>query len=200
MIRPRRRRGLCSSAAPSIVTPMTSLRGPLCAAWISLAACSSHQGTPPRTAPAAPIAGPDAAPRQTPSNAPEPAAPAPADRFIVPEASASRFYVGHYDPATAYFTPDEQDVAAFERALPAFLAGSSDADARAIAGELTKYRRQFLGVVRDEGRLVFGNYFCDQGESAANPVMVDDGGRCYFNVFYDPRRQAFLRLTINGSG
>lgn len=30
--------------------------------------------------------------------------------------------------------------------------------------------------------------------------MVDDGGRCYFNVFYDPQRWAFIRLTINGQG
>ncbi len=184
---------------------MTSLRGPLCAAWISLAsACtSSHQGTPPQTAPAAPIAAPDAAPKEPPPRTPEPAvpaAPAPTGRYIVPEKSASRFYVGHYDPATAYFTPGEQDVAAFERALPAFLSGSADADARAIAGELTRYRRQFLGVVREEGRLVFGNYFCDPSESAENPVMVDDGGRCYFNVFYDPQRQTFIRLTINGPG
>ena len=178
---------------------MSPLRWPLCAAWLSLApACTPHTEPPPHTAPTEP-----------PPAAPGPAGPGPDDRFIVPEASAPRFYVGHYDPATAYFTPSEQDVAAFERALPAFLAGSDDTEARAIAGELSsrpsgpasvKYRRQFVGVVREEGRLVFGNYFCDQSESATRPVMVDDGGRCYFNVFYDPQRQAFVRLTIQGPG
>lgn len=185
--------------------PMLSPRWPLRAAWMSLAlACTSHPVTPSQVAPAtqaaAPSVGSGAAPTEPPPGVPGPAAPGTTGRFIVPEADAPRFYVGHYNPAAAYFTPDEQDVAAFERALPAFLAGSSDADARAIAGELATYRRQFVGVVREEGRLVFGNYFCDADIPATVPAMVDDGGRCYFNVFYDPPRRAFVRLSINGSG
>ncbi len=47
---------------------------------------------------------------------------------------------------------------------------------------------------------MFGNYFCDTDILATVPAMVDDGGSCYFNVFYEPQRRAFMRLTINGDG
>ena len=55
-------------------------------------------------------------------------------------------------------------------------------------------------VVREEGRLIFGNYFCDTAVSATVPVMVDDGGSCYFNVLYDAPRRVFMRLSVNGDG
>lgn len=122
------------------------------------------------------------------------------ERFIVGEADAAKFYVGHYAAAAAYFTPKEAEVEAFERDLAAFLADVRDPAARGIGERLPTYRRQFVGVVREEGRLIFGNYFCDTAVSATVPVMVDDGGSCYFNVLYDAPRRVFLRLSVNGDG
>ena len=84
--------------------------------------------------------------------------------------------------------------------LPAFLAGVGDPTAKAIAGRLATYRRQFVGVVREEGRRILGNYFCDTTMPASVPVMVDDGGSCYFNVLYDPSRRTFDRMSVNGEG
>ena len=31
-------------------------------------------------------------------------------------------------------------------------------------------------------------------------VLVDDGGACYFQVYYDPERKKFIRLAFNGIG
>jgi hypothetical protein len=31
-------------------------------------------------------------------------------------------------------------------------------------------------------------------------VFVDDGGNCYFNLFYEPTTRTFSRLAINGDG
>ena len=135
-----------------------------------------------------------------PADAPGAAGADAVERYIVGEADAARFYVGHYDAAAAYFTPTEAEVAAFERELPAFLAGVGDPTAKAIAGRLATYRRQFVGVVREEGRRILGNYFCDTTMPASVPVMVDDGGSCYFNVLYDPSRRTFDRMSVNGEG
>ena len=58
--------------------------------------------------------------------------------------------------------------------------------------------RRWIEVGQPDGkRLVFGNFFCSD-VPATTPVIVDDGGDCYFNVFFDPTTGAFSKLIING--
>jgi hypothetical protein len=128
---------------------------------------------------------------------PAPAAPPDTSiRYIVPEAAAPRFY-HQGQQSSAYFEPSEADVTAFEVHLAAFLRASKDKHARAVASKLAGYRRQFVGVVVGGRRLIFGNFFCRE-TPATEPVDVDDGGDCYFELFYDPTSHEFSRLYIHG--
>lgn len=177
-------------------------------ATCALAACTKKEAPPRPTtdrpspaeqtkpAKALPSTSSGAATARGPSS-PAPA-PAPA-RYVVPAARGAEFYVGHYTDAGEYFEPAEADVDAFEARLESFLRTANDADARSLADELSGYRRQFVGVVREGNRLIFGNFFCSD-KPATVPVIVDDGGKCYFNVFYDPRTRSFSKLSINGEG
>jgi hypothetical protein len=69
-------------------------------------------------------------------------------------------------------------------------------------GHPESYFRQYVPV-REAGRkLLYINAFCseppkDWGERL---VVVSDGGTCFWQVFYDPERQSFAHLTINGRG
>jgi hypothetical protein len=116
------------------------------------------------------------------------------DRYIVPTQRAADFYNG---PAAAYFEPSETDVSAFEADLSNFLRATNDSRSHRIAKKLKSYRRQFVGVLRGSNRLIFGNFFCSE-EPVTSPVIVDDGGECYFEVLYDPTTRAFSALYIHG--
>ncbi len=140
-------------------------------------------------------------PEDAPPLAPRVAAVEPAERFIVPASDAPRFYLGHHPRPQEYYTPGEDEVRAFEQDLAAFLEASEDPRARAIVATLPTYRRQFMGVLLPEGRVVFGNYFCAAaGKPATAPVIVSDGGPCYFGVYYEPGSEVFWRLRIHGEG
>ncbi|MCA9592692.1 MAG: hypothetical protein KC776_05255 [Myxococcales bacterium] len=154
---------------------------------LPLLGCDQHKATPP----GAPTSPP-------PEVASSPTAPANAsERYIVPVERGAEFFRGHYEDAGQYFEPTNAQVRAFEDHLADFLQSSKDPGAGALAAKLHRYRRQFVGVVTDGKRLVFGNFFCSD-VPATTPVIVDDGGDCYFNVFFDPTTGAFSKLIING--
>jgi hypothetical protein len=137
-------------------------------------------------------------------------------RYIVPVARAAAFYSPR-GSVTAYFQPSQVEVAAFEADLPGFLRSKptrgslgpasstvsslvdsmADDYARDIAQSLELYQGQFVGVVQGGVRLVFGNFFADDSP-ISSPVGVDDGGECYFQVFYNPATRTFSDLSING--
>jgi len=110
---------------------------------------------------------------------------------------------GHHPSAAAYFEPSETELSAFENELASFLRGArareSDERAPGIARKLRDYRRQFVGIVVDGKRQIFGNFFCAfEGLTVTSPVSVDDGGDCFFSVVYDPAFRSFSALSING--
>lgn len=90
---------------------------------------------------------------------------------------------------------------AFEKALGGYLRSAGDPRGAAIASRLDDYKRQYVGVVWKGQRVVFGNFFCSSWQAAVHtPVMVDDGGPCFFNVLFDPRTGSFSQLFVNGMG
>jgi hypothetical protein len=118
-------------------------------------------------------------------------------RYLVPVARGPEFYARPRDASVAYFELDERDVRAFEERLPAFLRSADHRDAPEIAARLSQYRRQFVGVRDAEGERIFGNFFCTE-DPATRPLLVDDGGSCYFSVFYDPATVSFSYLFVHG--
>jgi hypothetical protein len=95
-------------------------------------------------------------------------------------------------------TPD--DVATLEAALPAFLQTAPQATDR-IRQQLADYKRQYAGIIDSDGRnLILVNAFCDAGGTdwQSEPVLVLDGGDCYFHVSYDTDTGTFSGLAVNG--
>lgn len=100
----------------------------------------------------------------------------------------------------AGWQPTPDDIAALETALPAFLRTAPQATDR-IRHHLADYTRQYAGFVDSDGRsLVLVNAFCDAGGTdwRSQPVLVLDGGDCFFHVTYDRDGGTFSGLTVNG--
>lgn len=66
-----------------------------------------------------------------------------------------------------------------------------------------EYKFQFQGQGADADRFVFVSALCDDHDALdlmERFMVVFDGGSCYFQVKYDPKRQRFYDLIINGVG
>ena len=124
---------------------------------------------------------------------------------IVPEVLADRFFVA-FDgvPADGYWTPAEADVRAMEAALVPYLRDVPEDAVGRVAPDLWErlpgYTRQYVGIVEEGRRLVFANVFCDAfgTDWAVEPIVVLDGGDCFFQVRYDVETGAFSGLIVNG--
>lgn len=95
-----------------------------------------------------------------------------------------------------------EDVALLEAALPQFLATSDHPQAAAVLEQLPTYGRQYSGFVLGKERRIIANYFCwpeDQDEWL-QPIVVDDGGSCFFQIQYIPSTNQFDNLYVNGPG
>lgn len=111
---------------------------------------------------------------------------------IVPERDAP----GLSPHEQGYWTPAEADVLAFEAGLGAFLEGA----APALGQRATAYTRQYAGLLRDGRRLLYASFLCDTyGEPWwREPLLVLDGGDCFFQLTFDLERGSYGNLMISG--
>jgi hypothetical protein len=109
------------------------------------------------------------------------------------------------------------DAADADSQLAAFLQTSRDPS---IAPKLATpfYYGQYYGVTDRNGEhVIHANFFCQHhidemqqfsktnpkinvDDWKVNPVRVNDGGHCYFNVNYNPKSRTFEELLLNGDG
>jgi len=67
-----------------------------------------------------------------------------------------------------------------------------------------KYYRQYAGVILNGRKIIYINALCEaagnDGESYWREkfVFVYDGGKCFWNVRYDPETKIFSLLQVNG--
>jgi hypothetical protein len=95
--------------------------------------------------------------------------------------------------------PSASDVAAFESGLVAHMTKAVSAEHKDLPARLKGYKRQWFGVTAAGKKLVYANFFCDAEPGWEQyAVMVDDGGDCYFQLFYDVTSRQYLNLMING--
>ena len=102
---------------------------------------------------------------------------------IVAEADVSAF-VGDDEP----WTPTVDDVTAVELAIAE------------EQGALPDHRRQYAGFTEDGDLKIFVNGFCDDfGQDwEREPIIVMDGGECFFNAVYNVDRASLEWFTFNG--
>ncbi|MDE3254991.1 MAG: hypothetical protein KGN97_03350 [Bacteroidota bacterium] len=68
---------------------------------------------------------------------------------------------------------------------------------------LTGYKRQYMASINSKGeKEVWINCFCREWDklSRTSPVMVKDGGSCYFNLKVNLTTGQYYELLVNGDG
>lgn len=184
---------------PSLLRPRSAL---LLAALPLLLACSLVSGPPTTTAtPPLPTEGrPQVGATAVPTgNSPyREISGENLQGVIVPADRAAEFSIFK---ATGYWTPTEADVAAFDAAFTTWIADQTEWGADEVSQRWpADYTRQYVGFERDEQTLLFVNAFCatEYLDWKNQPVMVDDGGPCFFSVVFNPATFEFTDLMING--
>lgn len=119
-----------------------------------------------------------------------------------------------------YWTPTRADVIKADSCIKRFLekydvskqtnfygAVHMQDDINKILRDLSKYKRQYVGIVVNSGKRIHINLFYSSERSAgdkefadwrSNYVLVEDGGRHFFRIEYDLKHDACSKLSING--
>ena len=104
-----------------------------------------------------------------------------------------------------FWTPTVADALALEQRLPDFLRHELVSERR--KGDKTPplwqraplYKRQYFGTKASGIRLIQASFFCRELNGwRTGPVVVKDGGDCFFSVNYNVDKQTFSSLIING--
>ena len=128
------------------------------------------------------------------------------ERTIVSAEAARKSWTWLYRSGATPWTPALDDVLALEKALPDYLGReltrqrSAPTKKSPLSERAKTYKRQYVGVRSKGRRAVFANFFCNawRHDWRTEPVVVHDGGDCYFTVEYDVEKGTFSNLMING--
>lgn len=97
--------------------------------------------------------------------------------------------------------PTDADVDAMEALLPGKLAELPQAREVDFSGVLARWQRQYVGIVREGRRFIYGNYF--PVESTIDwrklPIGFCDGGPQFFGAEFDVSARHITRIDFNGS-
>lgn len=98
------------------------------------------------------------------------------------------------------WTPGKDDVLKLEEKIESYLKKAAVKRSPQLWSKLAPYKRQYLGLMRNNRRVIYVNFFCDafKKDWKTVPVAVNDGGDCFFNVTYDVDRTTFDDLQVNG--
>ena len=96
--------------------------------------------------------------------------------------------------------PLPQDIATLEAVLPEYLRTAAAPRSPELWQKSSSYKRQYAGMLENGNLLIHMNAFCDAvGQDwQQEPVVVMDGGDCYFTLVYNVQTGTFERLNING--
>ncbi|HKU52107.1 MAG TPA: hypothetical protein VJQ25_06555 [Nitrospira sp.] len=104
-----------------------------------------------------------------------------------------------------YWTPSEDNVLALENGLGSYLEQSNSESFNQqplpIWERLDEYNRQYIGILLDNKKVIYANYFCDSSQIdwRKDFVFVMDGGDCFFQFKYDVDSAEFFDLQVNGN-
>ncbi len=109
--------------------------------------------------------------------------------------------VGKWLTSSAW-VPTRQQIKELEDKLPAYLESLQLNSAPEILSSLPSYRRQYMGIVEKDRRLIYVNLFCrdffpNKDDWKTKFVWVPDGGPCFLQVYYDIEMGTFVRVTGN---
>jgi hypothetical protein len=128
-----------------------------------------------------------------------------AGTFILP-ADAGRSLLGQCSrdaPANVsqFWDPSGEQIRRLEFLLPKYV--GNDAGQKLRIPDNVEYHRQYVGIVVNGKRLIYGNFypanFPDYLDEKSKPVVVCDGGPAFWGIVFDPEANVFLDLKVNGS-
>ncbi|HEX4586151.1 MAG TPA: hypothetical protein VH183_15080 [Burkholderiaceae bacterium] len=106
-----------------------------------------------------------------------------------------------------FWNPSAQQIEKLESLLPKYV--RDGANPRSSIPGNVEYHRQYVGIVVNGKRLIYGNFYpadvlyptsvFDHFDEKSTPVVVCDGGPVFWGVVFDPESNAFLDLRVNGS-
>jgi len=101
---------------------------------------------------------------------------------------------------TEFWTPTKDDVLAAENQIEAFLKKESKPHAANLWRKLPDYKRQYLGIVVNGHKRIFCNFYCRSHRIPLDdkPVLVEDGGECFFRIQYDLNDKQCYDFNVNG--
>ena len=135
--------------------------------------------------------------------------PTPARGYVLlPESELNtygQFYFFNPRERVGAWLPSESDIDDLEENLSqiSHLKAWSRADSRHIENP-DRYFRQYLGLTVSGKKLIFVNATCqfwreDPTEWRRQLQLIDDGGQCYWQAYYEPSTHKFSHLMINGT-
>ena len=98
------------------------------------------------------------------------------------------------------WVPTAETVVRIKEQIGPFVTARAKVDTRNLR-EWRSYTFQYQGQEKSGKKFVFINAFCvnnDKPNPTKQMVFVLDGGACFFNVKYDPDKNQFFELVING--
>lgn len=102
---------------------------------------------------------------------------------------------------TGGWTPDAAMIETLEAGVEAFLKKAKPRRSPELHAKIGPYKRQYIGIVTEDGkRRIYANFFCHVRSERwkRDPLMVADGGDCYFQLFFEPATGTYSGLMVNG--
>ncbi len=117
---------------------------------------------------------------------------------IVPREKAGEFmkaFAGVEEKET--WTPGKEAVLKLEERIEAYLKKAAAKNSPKLWSKLAPYKRQYAGLMRNNRRVIFVNFFCESFniDWKNTVVAVDDGGDCFFTVVYDVDSRQLFRFA-----
>ena len=98
------------------------------------------------------------------------------------------------------WAPTKEQVLEAETEIERFLKDKPPVQSPNLWQKLPRYKRQYVGFIIDGHKRIFCNFYCSRLEEplTCKPVMVADGGDCFFQLEYDVEGEKVEKLQING--
>ena len=94
--------------------------------------------------------------------------------------------------------PTKDQVLEAEKGIEQYLKDKPDSYSPNLWHKLSKYKRQYIGIVVKRHKRIFCNFYCSDEPLSSKPYFVKDGGDCYFQIEYDLKDKVCYNLSING--
>jgi hypothetical protein len=119
---------------------------------------------------------------------------------IVPVDEVAEYVLGLNGVSTqGAWTPTKEQIAELEAELPGFLRTLSSISLD-LDDRLPEYQRHYMGYVAEGHAYILVNAFCSVpgGNAESEPVIVMDGGDCFFYAVWNPTTATFVDFQANG--